>query len=370
MASTTRKSGRRVSVRRAGTRRAGRGAKPRRRRPRQFEWARLPHEQLLDVRICDLGVTIRGTWLEQQVQKLHNDLGRRGLKFRPHCWLSSEWFSPSGVPGIALPFYLAHPRLRKLEDRMMLEVEGGTRVWCTQLLRHECGHTYETAFRLGRRVTWRRVFGPPSKPYPRSYRPKPVSKKYVLHLDWWYAQSHPSEDFAETFAVWLRPGQPWRKRYVGWPAYRKLEYVDGLMEELTRKPTQVRSRVHVEPAKSMRLTLREYYRDKQARYETGHPDFYDRDLTRLFPKPTERGKYPTAAAYLRRTAPELRRLVAEWTGQHAYTVNLVIKDMIKRCRELGLLMTRPHEELQIEAAIMLTMQTMNFVHSTEHRILV
>ena len=26
-----------------------------------------------------------------------------------------------------------------------------------------------------------------------------------MHLDPWYAQSHPDEDFAETFAVWLTP---------------------------------------------------------------------------------------------------------------------------------------------------------------------
>jgi hypothetical protein len=334
------------------------------------EWTRLRHDDLLDVRICDLGVQIEGTWLERQIQQLHNELARKGLRFRPHCWLSNEWFAPNDVPGIALPFFLAHPRLRKLEDRMMYEVEGGNRTWCMQLLRHECGHTFEIAYRLGRRKQWRKIFGRPSKPYPTSYRPRPVSKRYVLHLDWWYAQSHPSEDFAETFAVWLRPNVPWRRRYEGWPALKKLHYVDDLMAELSTRTPLKRSRKHIEPANKLRQTLREYYADKQARYEGDHPDFYDRDLTRLFPDPYQPGKYPTAAAYLRRTAPDLRRVVAEWTGEHAYSVNLVIKDMIKRCRELGLLMSRPHEELRIEVAIMLTMQTMNFVHGTDHHILV
>jgi hypothetical protein len=332
------------------------------------DWSHLPHDRLLDVRISELDVTIKDTWLERQVEQLYRELDRKGLRFRPHCWLGAEWFAPDKVPGIAIPFFLAHPRLRKLEDRMMLEVEGGSRAWCMQLLRHECGHAYETAYALGRRRKWRRVFGKPSKPYPHSYRPRPVSKRYVLHLDWWYAQSHPCEDFAETFAVWLQPRSPWRRQYRAWPALKKLEYVDELMDELSVKTPLVRSRVHVDPAKSSKQSLRDYYQEKQARYESDHPDFYDRDLTRLFPDPYQPGKYPTAAAYLRRTAPDIRNLVAEWTGEHTYSVNLVIKDMIKRCRELGLLMTRPHDELRVEVAVMLTMQTMNFVHGTDHRI--
>ncbi|MGD8414733.1 MAG: putative zinc-binding metallopeptidase [Candidatus Latescibacterota bacterium] len=344
--------------------------KRRTRRTIDSDWAHLTHDRLLDLRIKDLDLSIESTWLERQIQQLYEELDRRGLKFRPHCWLGTEWFSPNRVPGIGIPFYLAHPRLRKLEDRMMLEVEGGSRAWCMQLLRHECGHAYETAYVLGRRKIWRKTFGRPSKPYPVSYRPRPVSKRYVLHLDWWYAQSHPCEDFAETFAVWLRPRSPWRRRYRDWPALKKLEYVDELMDELSAKRPLVRSRAHVDPASKCEQTLREYYNEKQARYESDRPDFYDRDLTRLFPTPYEPGKYPTAAAYLRRTAPEIRSLVAEWTGEHAYTVNLVIKDMIKRCRELGLLMTRPHEDLRIEVAVMLTMQTMNFVHGTEHLVTV
>ena len=350
---------------------SGRGrSKGRTRRRRQPDWALLPHESLLDVRICDLDVTIEGTWLERQIEQLYNELARRGLRFRPHCWLSGEWFTPDHVPGIAIPFYLAHTRLRKLEDRMMFEVEGGTRVWCMQLLRHEAGHAYETAYQLGRRPRWRKIFGRPTKPYPHSYRPRPVSKRYVHHLDWWYAQSHPCEDFAETFAVWLGSTTRWRRRYDGWPALKKILYVDELMTELAGRAPRVRSRAKVESANRIRMTLREYYKTKQSRYESDHPDFFDRDLTRLFPDPHGAGKYPTAAAYLRRTAPDLRRVVSEWTGEHAYAVNLVIKDMIKRCRELELLLTRPHEELKVEVAIMLTMQTMNFVHGTDHQILV
>ena len=58
----------------------------------------------------------------------------------------------------------------------------------------------------------------------------------MLNLANWYAQSHPIEDFAETFAVWLRPGSRWRSRYADWPALRKLEYVDALMQEVDEQP--------------------------------------------------------------------------------------------------------------------------------------
>ena len=44
--------------------------------------------------------------------------------FPLHCYLSDEWFTPDGATAIAIPFYLAHPRLAKLEEAQMLEIEG------------------------------------------------------------------------------------------------------------------------------------------------------------------------------------------------------------------------------------------------------
>src|SRR5690242_17828978 len=211
-----------------------------RRAPRS--WTRMSDEQLLGMRFCDLRLRLERTPLAKRVRRLYRELDRRQIGIRPHCWLSEEWFSPDGVPGIAIPFYLAHPRLMKLENHKMLEVEGGTRDWCMRILRHEAGHTIDTAFRLHRRRPWQDVFGKSSQPYPDFYNPKPYSKSYVLHLDSWYAQSHPAEDFAETFAVWLKPDSDWRKRYTGWPALKKLEFVDQLMGELADQTPPVRSR--------------------------------------------------------------------------------------------------------------------------------
>jgi hypothetical protein len=202
---------------------------------RKYAWETLSDEQLLKRRLSSLRVTIEGTWLEDCVSNLHEELEERGIRLRPHAWISSEWFSPDSTPGIAIPFYLAHPRLMKLEKKMMLDVEGGTWSECMAILRHEAGHTVQQAYQLHRRRRWQQLFGLSSKSYPLHYRPNPASRRYVQHLRLWYAQSHPDEDFAETFAVWLRPRSNWRTRYAGWPALKKLEFVDELMAEIAGK---------------------------------------------------------------------------------------------------------------------------------------
>ena len=338
----------------------------RRTRKRDPAWAGLSDQEILDLRFCDLDLAIEGSELVPRIQQLYKELEERDLRLKPPCWLSSEWFSPQGGPGIAIPSYLAHPRLKKLEERQMKDVEGGTRAWCMQLLRHEAGHAYEVAYRLNRRKRWQQIFGNSSKPYPDYYSPRPSSRRFVLHLDWWYAQSHPVEDFAETFAVWLRPGSEWRKRYKDWPALKKLEYVDELMAEIAGKPPLVRPTSPVEPVQELRQSLRNYYQAKQERYGSDYPKFYDQDLRVLFPPTSSSRKYPPASQFLRRLGPELPRRVASWTGQYAYTINLVLKDMIQRARELKLRVSRPEKEIQLEAAILLTMQTMNYLHRKRH----
>ena len=172
---------------------------------RRYPWEHMTQRELLSVRLCDLNVSIEGTWLEERIERVQDELAQRDLRFNPHFWLADEWFSPAGVPGVALPFYLAHPKLMRLERSQMLEAEGATAESCMRLLRHELGHAIQHAFNLQRRREWQRRFGKASTPYPDAYRPDPASRRYVHNLPAWYARSHPEEDFAETFAVWLRP---------------------------------------------------------------------------------------------------------------------------------------------------------------------
>jgi len=331
-------------------------------------WAALDDEALLDVRMCDLGLAIEGSGLEPRIQELESELAVRGLVFRPHYWLSDEWFCPDDVPGIAIPFYLAHPRLVRLEQAQMLEVEGGTVEWCLKILRHEAGHAIDNAYRLRQRRRRRELFGPSTAPYPKYYLPRPYSKSFVIHLDAWYAQSHPDEDFAETFAVWLDPGGDWRSRYADWPAHRKLEYVDYVMRGLAGQRPVVRTQRTVEPLERLRKTLREHYQQRRALYGLDHPDFYDRDLRRLFSDDPQHASRPPAAAFMSRFRKEARRRVGRWTGTYQYTIDQVIGDMIRRSRELRLRLGRPEEETRLEFIILLTVQTMNYLGSGRHRV--
>ncbi|MEM7625843.1 MAG: putative zinc-binding metallopeptidase [Planctomycetota bacterium] len=330
-------------------------------------WSRYSDTDLLDLRFCDLGLKIEGE-LAGRIDRLYDDLAAKGLAhFRPHCWLSSEWFSPDGVPGIAIPFYLARPRLKRLEKTQMLDVEGGTETSCLRILRHEAGHCIDTAYRLHRRKRWRELFGSFAEPYPDAYKPRPNSRKFVTHLDGWYAQAHPAEDFAETFAVWLQSSR-WKSHYRGWPAMQKLEYVDELMQEIAASPgpTPVRSRRQVEPLSQDRRTLREHYRSKRLRYADEFPEFFDADLRKLFSTEPRYAHRPTAASFLRRIRPELRDAVARWTGTHAYTIDQVLRDMIDRCKELNLRLAVPETKAKNEAMMMVTVQTMNYMLSGHH----
>jgi hypothetical protein len=332
------------------------------------EWANWSDEQLLTLRMCDLGVAIEGTDLEPRIAQLHAELRARHLRFRPYFWLADEWFTPDGVPGVAIPFYLAHPRLAKLELAQMLEVEGGDSESCLRILRHEAGHAIDNAYLLRRRPTRRRLFGAPATPYPEYYTPKPYSKSFVHHLDHWYAQSHPDEDFAETFAVWLDPNSMWATRYAGWPAQRKLEYMDRLMREVARRRPVVKSKRRVDPVGRIRKTLAEHYKKKREHYGLDHPDFYDSDLRRLFSDAPDYAKNLQAARFVSRIRKEVRTTVASFTDSYQYTIDQLLEKIIVRCRELNLRLTDSEESTKTDFMVFLTVQTMNYLHSGRHRV--
>ena len=338
-----------------------------RRAPLAENWPDFSDEQLFDTRMADLPLAIEGT-LATRIDQLRDELAARGLRVPIHFYLSDEWFTPDGAVTIAIPFYLAHPRLEKLEEAQMFEVEGGEHEWAMRILRHEAGHAVDNAFRLRLRRQRREVFGSPKEPYPEFYTPKPYSKSFVLHLDAWYAQSHPDEDFAETFAVWLTPNSEWRQRYAGWPALKKLEYMDALMQSLRDREPPVNNREEIDALPRIRKTLRQHYRNKRRHYGVDHPNFYDRDLRRLFSDAPEFAQNITAAQFIGRVRRQIRRVVAGWTGIYQYTIDQVLEDMIERCRELKLRLATSEEQARQEFTVLLTVQTMNYLHSGGHRL--
>jgi len=331
------------------------------------DWPEFGDEQLLDIRLADLPVHIQGT-LADRIAQLRAELGDRGLHLPIHFYLAEEWFTPDGATSIAIPFYLAHPRLEKLEESQMFEVEGGEHEWGMRILRHEAGHALDNAFRLRLKRQRREIFGNPSTPYPEFYTPRPHSKSFVLHLDSWYAQSHPDEDFAETFAVWLTPNSEWRARYAGWPALKKLEYMDALMQSLQGREPRLDNPVEIDPLPKLRGTLRQHYRTKRKHYGVDYPHFYDRDLRRIFSDAPEFAGNITAAQFIARVRRPVRRVVANWTGIFQYTIDQVLEDMIARCRELRLRLAVPEDVARQEFTVLLTVQAMNYLHSGGHRL--
>jgi hypothetical protein len=291
------------------------------------------------MRFCDLGLRLPGSRIERGVQRLHAELAARGILFRPHAWLSEEWFSPDGIPGIAIPFYLAHPRLERLERRIMREAEGGNARWFMRILRHEAGHALDNAYRLRRRKRWREVFGPASLQYPARYKARPASRRYVHHLGEWYAQSHPTEDFAETFAVWLTPRSGWRKSYADWPAFQKLSAVEELLAQVRGRRAPVRNRARIEPLEANTRTLAQHYRRKLARQRHYRRGLADEYLHRLFDSgPVRRRGAMRAATLLRANRKSLIASVSRELGLERYSVQQIVRMLIERCDSLKLYM--------------------------------
>lgn len=327
----------------------------------QPAWVQWSDQKLLNTRISDLGIKFEETAMVEYRDQLHQELKDRGLRLRPHCWFSDDWFSPDDVPGIAIPFYMAHRRLMRLERKKMLEVEGGTKSWCMRIMRHEAGHAMDTAYRLHKRKTYKATFGNYSDPYPETYRPQPRSKKFVIHLEPWYAQSHPAEDFAETFAVWLKPGEKWKKEYQGWPALQKLDFVDKIMKQVAGQKPKNGSKAKVDPVHRIHKTLGQHYEERQTLYNVHAPSTFDGDLVKLFAT-GKRGKgCKTAGAFIQKHRSDMVKAIAKWTGESPHNINQVIREMVERCRALKLYFDGDESEILRDFQLMVTVHTMNYV---------
>jgi Putative zinc-binding metallo-peptidase len=317
-------------------------------------WTRLPDADLLQLRLCDLGLSVDTSPVKGYVQRLYCELDGRGIRFRPHVWLGEEWFSPDGVPGIAVPFYLAHPRLERLERRIMRTVEGGNARWMMRILRHEAGHALDNAYRLRRRKCWREVFGPASQPYPDRYRARPGSRRYVHHLGEWYAQSHPTEDFAETFAVWLKPHSDWRKSYAGWPAFEKLQLVEELMGRVRGEAVRVRNRRRVEPIDINRRTLAQHYERKLAQHRQYRRGVAENMLHRVFSDERAHSNTMRASTLLRTQKQVLVPAVARALATPRYSVHQMLRLLIERSEARELYVRGNRREAARHARSMLT----------------
>ena len=330
--------------------------------------ATIPEEELLGLRLSELPVRIEGTWLEARVAQLHHELKARNILFEPRCYLADEWLTPEGEPVIGVPFYLAHPRLIELQKKMMLEAEGDTNDWCMKLLRHEAGHALSYAYGLNRRRSWQRVFGHSSEAYEETYRFRPYSKSFVRHLDYYYAQYHPDEDFVETFAVWLTPGLDWRRKYAGWKALDKLVFVDKLMASIAGKPPLRAAGRQLWKIATIRSTLKRYYQKRRVAEAEDFPDFHDDNLRRMFSEGKAKGETRRPVAKLLQShRKSLLATVSSWTGERRFMVNEVSKAVLQRSRALRLVTEDADTVAVLQLATYLTTLMMNYRYTTRLR---
>lgn len=327
--------------------------------------APLDRDQLLKTPIKDLALHIAGTAVERLVEGLYRELAAAGIAFRPLCYLSDEWGCPDGKPIIGVPFYLADEKLGAMEGEVSDEREDEKESML--YLRHEAGHAFNYAYELYKREDFLSLFGPYSRPYVEDYKIQPFSRSYVRHIPGWYAQKHPDEDFAETFAVFLTPGLTWRQSYLGWPALKKLEYVEARVRELGAHPPRVPAHppeLPDVPVEAVEETVGELFRrdgppEEIGRQLAGH---FDGDLKQVFDAPA--GSPLRACEVLESGRKQVISSVAYFTGLARPAVKAAVIHLIGRCRELDL-RARPGAEAEALSrfAILVTTLSMNRVYS-------
>lgn len=325
----------------------------------------LSYDSIMKLKLSDLKLSINKSILQKRINILYNELELRGIKYKPHIWISDEWFTPDDIPGFAVPFYLLHPKLLKLEKIQMYEAEGEREKECMKILRHETGHAISHAYKVYDTKEWNKVFGKYRKPYPLYYTPNPVSKDFVVHLNAWYAQAHPFEDFAETFAVWLNPKSRWRKKYSGWSALNKLEYIDNLMKQINAKDQINKTEEEFESLKDLNYTIKDYYDRKKKFYSMEWPETYDNILTKIFSADNEG---LSSTLFLRKMKKQIRSYISETLDIPQYTINQLIMHMAARCRELKLKQTGDESETIKKILVMLTAQLSSYIHTGYHKI--
>jgi hypothetical protein len=327
----------------------------------RFEHFRTPSPELLNRRISQLGLKLEGSPVEQFVLKLYRELEKKGLKkFRPVCYLTDEWGCPSGEPVIGIPFYLADPELAGLEMAMN-DLEDEQEIM--RYMRHEAGHAFNYAYRLYETPEWRKLFGPWNRRYRDHYRPIPFSRKFVRHLAGWYAQKHPDEDFAETFAVWMTPGSNWRRKYARWPAIAKLKYVNAVARRVGNQDPPMASGDFDITVSDMKVTLGQFYRRLTRQNRAAVKLLLDTDLSDIFLRKNSRRKRVRPAAELieENRLPMIEK-ITYWTGVRRPIVKELVEQMAETCRNLELKAdTRLEPQYLVELTAFGTTLAMNYL---------
>jgi hypothetical protein len=328
-------------------------------------WETIRYE-LLSTRICDMGLRIEGSPIEPFIGRLYRELELRKFCFRPTCYLTDSWGCPDEVPVIGIPFYLADPRLMRIEEEQTADLESDQIIM--MLLRHETGHAINYAYRLFEDPDWVGIFGRFTQPYRDQFRPNPFSRQFVRHIDHHrygrtYAQKHPDEDFAETFAVWLTPRSGWRVRYRNWPALRKLLYVETIMKRIRKQPPAVLTGALCTPVEQMDLMLAEHYGQRADRYRAAAQGYVDDKLREVFPAVRGRTLLPAAKLFQKHRRTLLPQIV-RWSELGTEEVTTLLEKLQDRAQALGLVFhARDQVQKVMDISALATALAMNFAYT-------
>ena len=317
--------------------------------------------------IRDLGLTIEGTRLAPVIDEFRAELAQRGItEVVPRFHLSTEWGVPFGTVVIGIPFYLARPELTDLHGEQVGHIEGFNHADILRYLRHEMGHVVNYAYKLYDQEEWVKLFGSITQPYREDYRPQPFSRRFVRHLPGWYAQKHPDEDWAETFAVWMTPGRDWRADYAQLPtALAKLEYCERTIAELG-EPLVTATELD-EDVSDIDYSLEQYYQSYAVDAESGAAGL-DGDLRAIFDDLNEAedgAAHETrpAAELIRRHERQLMAAVFRWTGHFPEKTRSLVRHLAKRAEALQQVYPRGAEdEAVVGVTTLVTSLAMNYVH--------
>ncbi|MBI3097755.1 MAG: hypothetical protein HYY93_05830 [Planctomycetes bacterium] len=329
--------------------------------------------ELLNTPIASLGLSLRASpLLARSLRWLRRDLRRSGIRLHPHFYLSDEYGCVEGTANIGIAFWDASEPLRRLVKS--LRGDWNTADDVMWLLRHETGHAFCYSYKLYQDREFRRLFrvkGHFFHTYPEHdrylHRCNPWSRDFVNPSGDHYAQKHPDDDFAETFAVWLDPHSHWRMTYAHKPgALRKLEYVNRVVADRGRAEPEVpsdRRALHL-PVDEMTATVGEFLRASGRQFQRQAQTFFDRDLEEIFAaRPRRRNGAHSAAEFIIDHGRLVVDRVVHWTGEREEVVRALLKKVKRRVETLDLVVPRKlREEALVELTSYITTLTMNYAH--------
>jgi len=333
-------------------------------------WTHLTDKELLETPVSELGLSLEGHPLMSLINKLYSELKAKKIPLKPAVYLSDDWFCSDETTTFAIPFVLMHPRLKELEERYIGEVEGGDDEWFMKLARHEMGHVIDNAYKLRSSKERKKIFGDSSQPYPETYEYKAYSKSFVRHIEDGYSQSHPDEDWAETFAVWLTPKSQWKTKYTNWPALQKLKYLDRTLDKKVKnKRPLFENKKMPYKLEDLTLTLKEYLEEKRSRLFPKRTHILKPEQKEIFLKKIRSNKLPLASKVIRENKKFFSQVIKQETDQYLYRVNQALDLFIDDCDRLKWTLHPTATNRPYFLAKVLATQVNNIIHGGHHRII-